>query len=370
MGLKLTGDTVIASRYIGWAKQRLDQLKRAMTDFGVKADSRHYNLEEAVVQVSSAYGLDNIAIVGLGGVEYLYVADTWNNRVQKFTTGGGFVKTWGTYGPATGQFEYPFDVAVYQKQVYVANRNMKSIDMFTPDGAFINRVVVANSPISHIAIGEGKVAVVVPLYLGSYPTNDMVLVYNLADWTLAYTLTGITYYAISGVEIANGHLFVGVDDPATVLGRIKVFNLSTGALTYTYDAPVGSKPSFYENIKYYAGKLYATANSIGGDIQQQRVAIMDVATDGSLSPNSIWGTTGTSDGQFYGTRTGGIRGIAVGKTGVYVSEVNDGLLNNPHPDADRVQCFSNSGTFKLKIGLTGTGNGQFNSPYSLAIGDV
>ena len=36
----------------------------------------------------------------------VYVADYYNSRVQKFTSGGGFVKEWGNIGSGDGQFIY------------------------------------------------------------------------------------------------------------------------------------------------------------------------------------------------------------------------------------------------------------------------
>lgn len=72
-----------------------------------------------------------------------------------------------------------------------------------------------------------------------------------------------------------------------------------------------------------------------------------------------WGTPGTADGQF-DTPTG----IAVDAAGnVFVADRNN----------NRIQKFSNTGTFLLSWGTGGTGNGQFDSPRGIAVdkgGDV
>ena len=46
-----------------------------------------------------------IAADGSGNV---YVADTANNRVQKFTSTGTFVTKWGSFGTGDGQFDAPY----------------------------------------------------------------------------------------------------------------------------------------------------------------------------------------------------------------------------------------------------------------------
>jgi len=50
-----------------------------------------------------------IAVDGQGNV---YVADTDNHRVQKFTVDGSYLTRWGSYGSGDGQFDAPFGIAV------------------------------------------------------------------------------------------------------------------------------------------------------------------------------------------------------------------------------------------------------------------
>jgi len=38
---------------------------------------------------------------------YIYVADTWNHRIQKFTSIGSYITKWGSEGSGDGQFELP-----------------------------------------------------------------------------------------------------------------------------------------------------------------------------------------------------------------------------------------------------------------------
>jgi len=62
---------------------------------------------------------------------YVYVADEWNNRIQKFTSSGGFVTKWGNYGSGDGQFYKPRGVAVDSSgYVYVADTENHRIQKF------------------------------------------------------------------------------------------------------------------------------------------------------------------------------------------------------------------------------------------------
>jgi DNA-binding beta-propeller fold protein YncE len=78
--------------------------------------------------------------VAVDGSGHVYVADTGNNRIQKFTSSGGFVTKWGTVGPGNGQFSNPAGVAVDDSgNVYVADTNNNRIQKFTSSGGFVTK---------------------------------------------------------------------------------------------------------------------------------------------------------------------------------------------------------------------------------------
>ena len=52
----------------------------------------------------------------------VYVADSSNNRIQKFDSNGNFITKWGTEGTGDGQFSNPDGIAVDSSgNVYVAD---------------------------------------------------------------------------------------------------------------------------------------------------------------------------------------------------------------------------------------------------------
>lgn len=73
--------------------------------------------------------------VGLDGS--VYVADTWNNRIQKFTSDGEFLTMWGEFGAAETRMHFwgPRGVAADSKgRVFVTDTGNKRIVIFDSDG--------------------------------------------------------------------------------------------------------------------------------------------------------------------------------------------------------------------------------------------
>jgi len=71
---------------------------------------------------------------------FVYVADTWNHRIQKFSAEGAFVSSWGRFGQADAPdaFWGPRAVAVDgQGHVYVTDTGNKRIAIFDLQGNFI-----------------------------------------------------------------------------------------------------------------------------------------------------------------------------------------------------------------------------------------
>ena len=71
--------------------------------------------------------------IAVDGAGYIFVADAYGNRVQKFNSIGTFVTKWGSEGSGDGQFKLPDGIAVDGTgNVYVADTNNHRIEKFTP----------------------------------------------------------------------------------------------------------------------------------------------------------------------------------------------------------------------------------------------
>jgi hypothetical protein len=78
-----------------------------------------------------------VATDSLGNV---YVADTLNHRIQKFSASGTFLAKWGTLGSGDGQFKWPYDVAVDGSgDVYVTDGFNFRIQKFDASGTFLTK---------------------------------------------------------------------------------------------------------------------------------------------------------------------------------------------------------------------------------------
>ena len=78
----------------------------------------------------------------------IYVADGLGNaRVAKFDKNGKFVRSWGSRGTTTGQFNMVRGIAIDAKgNVYVADAGNKRIQVFDGDGVFKSQIASVGSP--------------------------------------------------------------------------------------------------------------------------------------------------------------------------------------------------------------------------------
>jgi uncharacterized protein (TIGR03663 family) len=80
--------------------------------------------------------------IAIGPEGSVYVADTWNHRIQKFSASGEFIKMWGTFGQAEtptafwGPRGLAFDS---QGRLYVTDTGNKRVVIFDGDGNYINQ---------------------------------------------------------------------------------------------------------------------------------------------------------------------------------------------------------------------------------------
>lgn len=93
---------------------------------------------------SGGGGPNGIAIGDNGDI---YVADTWNHRIQVFSSDGAYLNGWGSFFDAQddpalaatneGTFYGPRGLAFHDGELYVTDTGNERIQVFTPDGAFV-----------------------------------------------------------------------------------------------------------------------------------------------------------------------------------------------------------------------------------------
>ncbi len=290
------------------------------------------------------YSPEGIAVDSGGNV---YVADTRNDRVQKFTSTGTFLTAWGTRGGGDGQFNSPAGIAVDAAgNVYVADTWNDRIQKFNATGGLLT--TLANR-------GSGNGEFIEPSGIAVDRTGNVYVTDEVLDRVQVLAPNG-TVIAAWGTDGRDPGQFssptgIAVDSAGYVYvadngnSRVQKFT-SSGAFVTTWGA-LGTEEGQF-SFAYpkgiavdRAGDVYVSASG----------SIHKYTPDGTFV--TAWGSYRTADGEFASPW-----GIARDSAGnIYVVDAGN----------DRVQKFTSSGAFLAKWGTQGSGDGQFSYPHDLAI---
>ena len=172
----------------------------------------------------------------------VYVADTWNYRIQKFTADGQFVLMWGT-GPALGQDQFygPRGLAVDSfGRVFVADTGNKRIVIYDANGKYLSEFGLPGMSLGQldepvdIAVDSSGIVYVTDTWnqrVQVFVPDDTGLVYNAsAEWLVeGWYGNGLENKPFITVD-ANGR--VSVTDPEQC--RVISFS-SSGSPSHVWD---------------------------------------------------------------------------------------------------------------------------------------
>lgn len=286
----------------------------------------------------------------------VYIADYNNSRILKYSSNGVLIATWGNRGSANGQFEEITDLTIDRDgNLLVTDWWNRKVQKFTTSGTWLNSFGSYGSGNGQFiqawgitSDSNGDIYVLDEVEVHKFTTNGTWIL----DWG-SFATSSKSIGFPEGIAIdSNGNVYVSDSN------RIQKY-----ASDGTWIKNWGSYGSANGQFSGVSGVAVDTNNNIYV-VDTYNNRIQKFTSDG-VWLNS-WGTYGSGNGQF-----GSPRGIVVDSNGdFYVTESDSGGdtgLGNPINH--RVQKFDRFGNFVRAWGSLGTGNGQFETPKGIAIGN-
>jgi DNA-binding beta-propeller fold protein YncE len=190
----------------------------------------------------------------------IFIADTENSRIQKFSATGAFVSSIGTKGAGYGQFGEPDGIAIDPAgNIYVAEAFNHRVQKLTPDGAYLAewrgpdpgfygpRKLTLGPDQSLYVVDQGRTRIVRLNLKGEV----------LATWGRKGTKDGEFDDPTSVTVDPTGNT-VYVADPRN--GRIQVFD-SSGKFLRKWSVPEWGQPYGFEDLTIdpASGRLFASS---------------------------------------------------------------------------------------------------------------
>ena len=249
--------------------------------------------------------------IGVDAAGVLYVADTRNHRIQKFSADGTFLAAWGELGTGPGQFDYPTRLAVDRRgTVYVADSRNGRIQTFSLSGDF------------------------------------------LGAWDEAGEAPGQFLSPFAVAVDPEGNVYV------SDTGRGDVQKLSPdGAPLTAWGSSFNGDGRFHVALGLTATASYVYVTEIGYQNEDCCECVYQFTTDGEFVRR--WGRKGEAVGQF------------ITPLGVATDSVGNVFVIDHHNF--RLQKFTRDGDFLATWGRRGTAPGELIDPHDIVLdpsGDV
>lgn len=248
----------------------------------------------------------------------IYVTDTGNIRIQKFTPDGNFIFSFGKYGTSVGEFAEPTGIAVDDAgAIYVTDPPGQKLMRFHADGSFEKewkgRALGFNRPMD-VAIGPNSV-----LYLTDLDEHAIIKFYPATESTTRFGSAGKgngTFARLAGLGIGDDHIFVA--DLENDL--IQVFDLN-GNFVRQWEVKLWNKWLFHYPDAAYDDRtdiVYVTNGGWSSNIIAYR-------SDGKLlyESNVAEGSGLVNPSSMVISNTGGPRRLLILNTGSDAKDVGD-----------------------------------------------
>ncbi len=274
-------------------------------------DTQQVTLDEYLKWGSAGSGDGQFSFIDFSGEDAVivdssdnvYVADDYNNRIQKFDSSGNFILKWGSSGEGDGQFVRPTGVAVDSSgNVYVADFGNHRMQKFDSSGNFILKWGSRGSGDRQFNYPNG-VAVDSSgnVYVGEEGNHRIQKFDSSGNFILKWGSKGSEdgqFNYPKGVAVdSSGYVYVADGQNS----RIQKFN-SSGVFINKWGILFNSFGVAVDSSGYvYVSEFWGSEDHIK-------------KFDSSGNFILIWGSTGSEDGQFNGPT-----GVAVDSSGnIYV----------------------------------------------------
>jgi len=218
----------------------------------------------------------------------IYVVDTGNSRIQKFTNNGEFLSSWGTEGFEDGQFQHSTGIAVYENNVYVVDEKQTIVQKFDNDGNFILKWGGAGNENGEFNEPQGI----------TIDSNGIVYVADSKNHRIQQFTTDGEFLSSFGkygygdgklktpVDVAVYGDFIYVSDP----GNYKIEKYSSdGIVLESFDYRFGGFP-------VRPGGLTVDPNGDIYFVDASKYRVIKINSDGRTLAS--WGGAGQGDGKF------------------------------------------------------------------------
>jgi tripartite motif-containing protein 71 len=228
----------------------------------------------------------------------LYLVDSSNDRVEKFSAAGGFIASWGSPGSGLGQFDFGAGrgpdmppgggIAVNGPYVYVADTQNNRIERFALDGSGARVLVGPGSAPGEVVRPRGLAASANALYVTD-DGNDRVQKLDLRGAFIAQTgplpSTPETLADPFDVAVHGGFVYVADDNNGRI---VKLTRDLQYVATFSGEGSYRLSKFVRAVAVDGAGRVYVA------DASRDRIDVFD----SHGLPLRSWGTPGNAAGQF------------------------------------------------------------------------
>ena len=252
---------------------------------------------------------------------FIYVADTYSHKIQKFDVQGSFMMEWGELGSADGQLRYPFGITSDSfGNIYVTDSGNSRVVKFSPIGSFLSKWGKEGNgkgefsrPIGIVADDKDDI------YVVDSGNNRVQKFDDQGNFILEWGNTGSINNQFSnpmGITVDDlGNVFVA----DTYNHSIKKFK-SNGEFISSF----GSFGTDIEDFGYPTSLIVFNSKIYVSDSYNNRLKIID--TNGNYL--DVWGFSGNEPGNFKN-----LNGLAIDlENNLYVVDTDNFRIQKFHLD--------------------------------------